>query len=65
MPGIDHPFWTKYQVDHQETWLPTLMVYVIYIIYICTEVFVFIILVNFFIAMVGQVYEETMARSDI
>jgi hypothetical protein len=53
MPGIETPFWDKYKADHSDAWLPGFMIYVIYIWYILTEVFIFIILINFFIAEVG------------
>jgi len=33
--------------------------------FLFAEVFLFVILVNFFIAMVGQIYDETMANSQI
>jgi len=53
MSDPSHDFWTDYKKNHADSWMPTLMVYLIYIVWVACEVFVFIILVNFFIALVG------------
>lgn len=63
MPTPSYGFWIKYRENHLESNLPYIMIYVIFVLFIISQVFIFIILVNFFIAMVGQVYDDTMAKS--
>ena len=41
------------------------MIYTIWIVWFSHQMFVFLILMNFFIALIGQAYEESMAHSEI
>jgi hypothetical protein len=62
-PGIETPFWDEYKANNSNSWLPSFMIFYINIFYIATEVFIFIILMNFFIAQVGQVYARMLSRA--
>lgn len=64
-PTASYDFWIKYHENHLQSTLPYIMIYVIYIVFTASQVFIFIILTNFFIAMVGQVYDENMNNSQV
>ena len=63
MPTIGYSFWQEYNKNHPENILSGFMVNLSFLFFLIAEVFLFIILVNFFIAMVGQIYDDTMANS--
>jgi hypothetical protein len=62
-PTVD--FWATYGVKHPHSVLPAVMNYIITLFWVLAQVFIFIILTNFFIALVSQAYEDTMRDTKI
>jgi hypothetical protein len=58
--NISPPTVEVWQSNHNQTITATLIIYLIYLTWWCTQLIILIVLLNFVIALISQVYENVM-----